>query len=301
MNRLRLTNFQTHAHLDLPLSEITSVTGPSDTGKSAILRALRWVVLNDLRGSDFIRWGQKECAAELVLDSGHTIRRGRKGSENYYTLAFPDGKVKEFKAFGSTVPSEIRDLLQASEINFQSQHDSPFWFGLSDGEVGRRLNEIVDLSLIDKSLSRVGQSIRQHQATLTIRIADLAQARVDGERYDHVAECQSDLEPIEAMEARASQLIESIEEVETLLQETRAKRKECREVPSFAAVEEAFAKVQAKKAEITNLVAAIDEVQDLESKARTALAESKTITDEYNKATETLVCPQCQKKVFWLS
>ncbi|MDE2104483.1 MAG: AAA family ATPase, partial [Patescibacteria group bacterium] len=64
---LELRDFQCHKSLVLDLNApVVCIKGPTDSGKSAILRALRWVCQNNFAGDDFIREGAKK--AEVVLN-----------------------------------------------------------------------------------------------------------------------------------------------------------------------------------------------------------------------------------------
>src|SRR5207253_3096865 len=58
-------------------------------------------------------------------------------------------------------PGEVQDLLRVSSINFQQQGDP--WFLLSDtaGEVSRKLNSIVDLDIIDKTISNITSEVKK--------------------------------------------------------------------------------------------------------------------------------------------
>ena len=124
IKRLRIKNFQKHKSIDIEFDEhVTSIVGPSDTGKSALIRALKWVCSNKPNGNDFIRQGSKKCSVRVEVN-GHKITRSR-GAENTYHL---DKEV--FHAFGNNVPKEIEHVLRMDEINFQGQHDSPFWLNL---------------------------------------------------------------------------------------------------------------------------------------------------------------------------
>lgn len=153
---IKLQDFQGHESLRMDFAEgITTIVGASDVGKSAVLRALQWVCLNHLSGDDFIREGAKSVLVSLRTDAG-AIQRGKGVGGNLYKL---DGK--EFKAFGVTVPEDIAKSLAVTELNFQGQHDSPFWFAESAPEVSRQLNAVIDLSVIDSSLSYVASEVRQ--------------------------------------------------------------------------------------------------------------------------------------------
>jgi len=172
---IKLVDFQGHEEITIDFSKtITSLKGPTDAGKSSILRALRWVCLNDLGGDEFIREGAKKTKVILTVcqtakETGdnhlsHDITR-IKGTSGLNTYEL---NGEELKAFGQGVPQDIVKLLNVNEINFQSQHDSPFWFNETAGEVSRRLNAVVDLSVIDTTLSNISSAVRQAQERKTL-------------------------------------------------------------------------------------------------------------------------------------
>jgi len=159
---ITLKNFQAHKEAVIVLSPgVTTIVGATDKGKSAILRAVRWVALNDIPGNEFIREGAKKTEVTLEIVAGKqsfTVVRtkAKEGPGNTYTIG-----EKEFKAVGQGVPSDISNLLQLNEINFQAQLDSPFWFCETGGGISRKLNSVIDLSVIDTALEKAGAGVRQ--------------------------------------------------------------------------------------------------------------------------------------------
>lgn len=156
---LKLRDFQAHTNFKIEFSPtITTIRGATDVGKSTVLRALRWICLNDIAGEDFVREGAKRAGVLLYVAQGkeeHEVFRARGGGSNVYQL-----NGEEFKSFAATVPDPIASVLRLDEINFQDQHDAPFWFCLSAPEVSRRLNAIIDLSVIDTALANVASEVR---------------------------------------------------------------------------------------------------------------------------------------------
>ena len=67
LNRLRIRNFQSLEDIDLELGQFTVIIGESDTGKSAIIRALKYALINKV-GTGFIRHGEKQAAVELTFE-----------------------------------------------------------------------------------------------------------------------------------------------------------------------------------------------------------------------------------------
>ncbi len=147
---LSLQNFQAHRKLRVEFGPgITTIVGRSDVGKSAIIRALRWAATNQPGGDQFITTGTKGTSVALRVD-GRVIKRKRGGSVNSYHL-----DAEEYKAFGRGVPGPIVSVLNMPGVCWQGQHDAPFWFSETGGEVARRLNSIVNLAIIDTTLASV--------------------------------------------------------------------------------------------------------------------------------------------------
>lgn len=156
LETLYIQNFQAHSKLQIDFdSKVTTIVGPSDVGKSAVMRSIRWVCRNHPSGEAFIKDGKKGTTVRLIVD-GNKIGRRRGQGQNTYLL-----NGDEFKAFGTDVPDRIAKILNTGGVNFQGQHDSPFWFAESAGEVSRRLNAVVDLGIIDDALTSIGKKVRR--------------------------------------------------------------------------------------------------------------------------------------------
>ena len=197
MKTLRIQNFQAHKDITLELGRVTTITGATDKGKSSILRALRWLVQNRPRGYGFIRHGSKQTRVEVEVDS-HTIAREREGeSLNFYYL---DGQ--KLTAFGNEVPADVADLLNMSDVNFQGQHDPPFWFMESSGEVSRRLNQIVDLSLIDSTLASIDATARRHKMEVDVLRTAVGKALDEKNKHRWTKKAHKDLREVENLENR---------------------------------------------------------------------------------------------------
>lgn len=156
LERLEIENFQAHNKLVIDFDpHVTTIVGPSDVGKSAVIRALQWLFANQPLGDSFIRHGTNVTSVMLDAD-GHKITRRKGGSINEYTI---DDKV--YKSFRTLPPDPATAITQhKNDLTFQSQHDAPFWFSSTAGQVGRALNAVTDMNVMDESLSAVGSELR---------------------------------------------------------------------------------------------------------------------------------------------
>ena len=52
IKKIIIDNFQSHEHTEIEFGPgLNVIVGPSDYGKSAVVRALRWVLYNEPRGA----------------------------------------------------------------------------------------------------------------------------------------------------------------------------------------------------------------------------------------------------------
>jgi exonuclease SbcC len=195
LQQLTIRNYQRHKNLTIHLDpHITTVVGSTDKGKSAVLRSIKWLCLNVPRGKSFIRRDSKGWARVSLTIDDHIVIRTR-GKANTYKL-----DKRRFVAFGNEVPKEVQETLRISPLNFQGQHDSPFWFGESASEVSKQLNAIVDLGLIDTTLSNLASMIRKTRAERDVVEEMKVQAEREHESLSWVGDAEKAYQCILKME-----------------------------------------------------------------------------------------------------
>jgi predicted ATP-dependent endonuclease of OLD family len=160
IERVLIKNFQVHEKLDMQFGPVTTIIGQTDSGKSAIIRALLLVCTNEPSGDEYIRKDSNGTTVAIRID-GHVIKRIKTKSKNEYIL---DGET--LQAFRSSVPEPVQAILQMGEVNYQQQHDAPFWFSCTAGQVSKHLNAIVNLDLIDQTFSKIQNHITAHKTLL---------------------------------------------------------------------------------------------------------------------------------------
>lgn len=223
LERLTLRNFQRHRKLVVDFDpRVTTIVGPTDAGKSAIIRGLLWVLFNRPSGQAFIRHGTDRTRATLRVD-GHRVRRTKAKKDNAYEL---DGA--EFKAFSQGVPDPVRLLLNVEETNVQAQHDSPFWFALSPGAVSKELNRIVNLQVIDGALADTATRVRRARSVVEVSTDRLQTARQRRRELKWVQNMDRDLRVLEDMQDLIQHHRKRLDGLRSCLERFEVARKEHR-------------------------------------------------------------------------
>ena len=127
LSKVRIRNFQSIQKADIELGNFTAIVGESNSGKSAIVRALH-AVFRNRSGNDFITSGEKQTAVEVEVD-GESVTWGKAKSATYKY------RDEVFDKVGVSVPPPIEAKLAAPvltladtdiDLNFQRQFDGPF-------------------------------------------------------------------------------------------------------------------------------------------------------------------------------
>lgn len=221
---ISIRGFQTHRSLTLAFDpQLTSLTGPTDSGKTSILRALRWVFLNQgPKDKDLVNWDDSICRVTVVVD-GHRITR-RKGKEkNTYAL---DGRI--FKSFGTTVPAEIKSLLNVGEVNFQGQLDPHFWFNETPGQLSKTLNDIINLGDIDRVLGGLASEQRRARTVFEDRLESSKAARAELKKLSWVSDFLKAHELLKDRERVIGELFATVSGLRFLVQQGQVARKRAR-------------------------------------------------------------------------
>jgi len=160
IKQLNISNYQSHKDSELLFDPgVNIIVGESDSGKTAIIRALRWVIWNKPTGNSMRSYWGGETSVELFTDDAHVVRS--KDKEEEYVLG-----DSHFKAFRTEVPEEIQKALNMSTINLQKQLDQPFLISETSGNVAQHFNKVAKLDQIDTGLQNINSAINQLNSTL---------------------------------------------------------------------------------------------------------------------------------------
>ena len=196
---VEINNFQSHARSTLEFSPgVNIIIGSSDSGKSAIIRALRWLVWNRPSG-DAIKssWGGSTSVS--IQTEMHQISR-IKDKQDSYLLTHDDGNDTEFKAIGTSVPEEISRILNINEINLQQQLDSPFLLSKSPGEVATHFNKVAKLDMIDKGVQNINSWIRALTSDIKYKTGQKIDLEQQSLTFAHLEKLEIEIEVLEELE-----------------------------------------------------------------------------------------------------
>ena len=225
--KVEIENFQSHKNTVLEFVPGTNVViGESDAGKSAIFRAINWVITNRPLGDTFRSdWGGDTRVA-IYTAEGDVIERIKTASRNVYVI---NGKA--LTAFGSEVPEQVSEILRMDKANIQSQMDVPFLLAVSPGEAARLLNKAASIDDIDYTISNLRGEYQKVSNNIKFNEGKLKDYEEEIKEYDNIPILEEKLEQLEEAEKelerhqqkleKLTELVAGVRRIQTELEKTK--------------------------------------------------------------------------------
>lgn len=176
-------DFQSIAKEGLEFDKFTVLVGPSSSGKSAFLRAVRSLVRNTFVPAN-VRQGSSKALVHIVLH-GHDIWSERGKSLSTYYL---DGEP--YPKSGKSVPEDIvkvlrMPLVEGIDPSFSFQFDRPFLLAESGSTAASVIGSLTNVSVLHAAVREANRRRGNVSSTLKIRFGDKErlQAQVETFRY----------------------------------------------------------------------------------------------------------------------
>lgn len=197
IKRVILENFQSHKYSIVDFNEgLNVIVGPSDSGKSAIIRGIKWALYNEPSGDYFIREGSTECSVTLEFNDNVILKRYRSKYKNTYILTDRDGKEIKFEGFGSSVPQEIIETVGIKKINLDSDSSNAINLGeqlegaflLSEKTSVRAsgIGRLVGVNIVDDALKDVLKDNRNLNINKKNIEENIQRLEVEIENFDYL-------------------------------------------------------------------------------------------------------------------
>jgi len=226
--KIEIKNFQSHKNTILEFDKgVNVICGESDNGKSAVIRAIKWVVENQPQGTEKINSNWNEdfkgpLSVKLYTEKGY-VERIRDKKRNGYNICKNGEEEIILDAIGKGVPKEVTDFLNVSDVNFQYQLDPIYLLSKTPGQASQYLNEIVHLDSIDKIMSIADSDKRQLSSEQKIVEADIKKLEEELKNTEWINEADNLYirtkklnSMVDNINVQASELYSSINNYETL-------------------------------------------------------------------------------------
>lgn len=282
---LRIKDFQSIEELSVDCGPITVIHGESDTGKSAVVRALYALAFNSYP-KGHVRDGADHSEIEVVAGRS-TILAEKGGGHNDYRLDDGRGSADLWDKVGTDVPTQIVEELGWREVelddgsrftpNFQLQFDPPFLLTDSPSRRAKLLGSLTNVATLFAAVKMANTWERRSKNRIEAQEEIKARAIESAEQLERVvADQQGALQGLLAVVAQARQQHDAAKEKLVALMKTMQVVETVRvgedllemldnSVPDLERAEELIPRLQGLHAVYENVMAGEREVRKVQA------------------------------------
>lgn len=207
---------------------------------------------------------------EATTENGF-VQKIRNEKSGYYIL---NGDM--YKGFGTAIPQPIIEFLNLGEINFMRQLDPLFLLSKSGGELAQYLNKLINLDIIDSSLTNIKQSVNAESRNISACENNIHNLEKRLQQFDYLPELEKRIQKIEKLETKYNKLCATKNKIEADIRTIANSQKQ---INSLKWIQRASTQIQ----HINELCRNLNTVRANFLPLRNALSrynEAKTITDK---------------------
>lgn len=235
---ISISNFQSHKRTEItpaPAGQLTVIVGPSDSGKTAIIRALKWLLYNRPQGSDFIRVGASMVKVTMETGAGKAIRQRSSGGINRYIIPVQGADPVNLEGFGGDVPLEIQEITGVRQttigdmslsLNLAEQLDGPFLGSksISDPVRARVLGKLAGTEEVDHANKQLGTDLYRRNQEKKSAEEDVKRLTEQMEQFENLPRLQELAEQLGQMIEAARRGIEKTQRLKALYSDMLARQ-----------------------------------------------------------------------------
>lgn len=234
---LLIENFQSHVLSDFRFGPgLNVILGQSDTGKSAAIRALRWALYNEPRGTDYVRHGASVCRVQITFSDGveivREVHQTARTPRHKYLVRTPGEAERIFEGFGADVPPDVSrahgmpqvflDKDRGVTLNLGSQLEGPFLLSDTGSNRARAIGRILGVHVVDAAIrasSRDLKAISREQGRLEKDVEEYDQQLSEFAELNQQEEALAQAESSLNRAAEAARRSESLARLRSALEE----------------------------------------------------------------------------------
>lgn len=204
MIRVTVKNFQSIAQSSVEIDGFTVVTGPNNSGKTALMRAIRGVFTNT-KGTSFVRHGTDNCEVAVEFADGNAVVWEKGKTANRYTV---NGKLLDKVGIG--VPDEV-EALGVAPITAGNQTIWPqiapqftgqvFLLDQPGSVLAEAVADVERVGKLSRALKACDSDKRQVASELKVRRSDQKAALAELATFDGLDTALAEVEGIEQAHA----------------------------------------------------------------------------------------------------
>ena len=242
IDSIHIQDFQNHQDTNIKLVPgLNIITGSSDSGKSAIVRALELAYFDNFRKCD-VRHKQKNAHVTINFRNGDTYKR-TKGDTNEVEFQYAEKEIQKHSRFSKKFPQEATDFLghipktSTSYLPFAGQDEKLFLINLSDEAIGKEISKLLGISDLEDAASNLGSEINKISVDIKKLNTDIETTKKKLEPFINLDQNIQKIEELKKLSKQYEEIESFIKDCETFYREYVLLVKDINKCKSFLEVQ----------------------------------------------------------------
>lgn len=225
---IKLHNFRSHKDSLVQFGNFTAIVGPTNAGKTAIIRGLIWGLFNIPSGSSFVRRGSSNCSVEIGFSDESKLIRERTGTKNFYHLISNKGEETVLEHFGSGTVDLVAefhgmrplDLFGDQKVlNICEQLEPPFFISESPSVRALMIGRMAGVEKYDLAIKNGASELLAEKKKKTVLNASLKEKKAALKEYAKVDSNAKKIDKIKTILVSLDEMAQSYDRQEKLVKE----------------------------------------------------------------------------------
>lgn len=167
ISEVYLRGWQSHVESVFKLGPgLNVITGPTDSGKTALLRSIRWVAFGEPAGESFVNAEVGEAEVVVRLSDGSAVRKHRRKGKTVHNVVLPGQEEPGTTFDKAEIPAEVTAALGLvvqkfgvldMPLNFAYQLDEPFLISKPPSNGAIILGKLAGTEVVDLGIKQVAK------------------------------------------------------------------------------------------------------------------------------------------------
>ena len=212
ITELKIKNFQIHESTTIKFTKgLNVVIGDTDAGKSALIRALYLIIMNQPRSGESIYQNSNTTVPleiQIKDDKGNVIKRHKR---KYYL----NGSL--MKAVGTDIPIPIAEILPFKDVNWQKQLEQHFLILNTGGAAAKTLNASSGMEDQESLMKEIKSQMSEHSSNIKRLLKNNHEHELTINRLKSVTRLLINAKAIKNIKKEADTFENKIDQLNTLL------------------------------------------------------------------------------------
>lgn len=224
---ITLQNFQCYKNHTIHLKPgLNLLLGTSDAGKSAILRAISFVLYNKPRRDTFVHWGESEMRVTLEFSDGVKVTRIKSKDSGINAIEAVDanGNIFQKNKIDTEIPEDIRELLGNPPqddlnglISYADQFSRMFLVGLSPTDLPRALSNLTKIEVLEDSAKQLMSNYKSIDKQIKLDEKEHAKLTNESQAYSYINDYEKRLNKLSGVLGEVRELEVKISDMQRVL------------------------------------------------------------------------------------